>query len=103
IGLRAVRSIAISISRSIELSVPSTICNTIGSTGFCTSFGATGQGLVAWLIAETPHPLAAARDLSSKGRGELRAHQLNLSPCGRGRPRQRPGEGASSRFSSHHL
>ncbi len=55
-GLRAVRSMANSISASIEFSVPSTICNTIGSTAKVSRSGAVGHGCDGWctFIVTTP-------------------------------------------------
>ena len=48
IGVRAVRSIAYSISASIELSVPSTICSTIGSTSRASRTRRGRPGMRRW-------------------------------------------------------
>src|SRR5688572_8493345 len=70
-GLRAVRSMANSISRSMELSVPSTICSTIGSTSrFARASGGVGQGFGPGLLIGF-----ILEDAAVPGDGEHRGEQ----------------------------
>src|SRR5713226_4144905 len=73
-GERAVRSMAYSISASIEFSVPSTICSTIGSTDTASRSGAVGQGWLLWWMFIGPPPASASRAESQEYHADRPRH-----------------------------